>query len=99
MDIGPVLHLDDVVGTKVAALATRAYPRDYIDVAGALGRYRREELLDLARQADPALTDEEFAAAMARLDALDDVVFAELYGLTAEQIGTLRARFADWPRD
>jgi len=33
MEIGPVLHLDDVIGSKVAALATRAAPRDYVDVA------------------------------------------------------------------
>ncbi|HZN19398.1 MAG TPA: hypothetical protein VFB84_14655 [Micromonosporaceae bacterium] len=72
MDIGPVLHLDDIVGTKVAAMATRAYPRDFIDVAGALVRYTRKELVDLARQADPALTDEELAEAMLRLDRLDD---------------------------
>jgi Nucleotidyl transferase AbiEii toxin, Type IV TA system len=32
-DIGPVLHLEDVVGGKVAALASRAYERDYLDTA------------------------------------------------------------------
>ena len=32
MDIGPVLDLDDVLGGKVAALASRAAERDYIDV-------------------------------------------------------------------
>jgi hypothetical protein len=47
MAIGPVLHLDDVLGTKVAALATRAEPRDFIDVAAALSRYSRRELVEL----------------------------------------------------
>jgi hypothetical protein len=97
MDIGPVLHLDDVIGTKVAALATRAYPRDIIDVAAALGRYTRAQLIELGRRADPALTDEEFADAMRRLDRLDDVVF-NLYQRTPAQIAEIRARFADWPR-
>jgi len=97
MDIGPVLHLDDVIGTKVAALATRAYPRDIIDVAAALGRYTHGQLIELGRRADPALTDAEFADAMRRLDRLDDVVF-ELYQRTPEQIEQIRARFADWPR-
>jgi hypothetical protein len=98
MDIGPVLHLDDVIGTKVAALATRAYPRDLIDVAAALDRFTREELIELGRRADPALIDEEFADAMRRLDRLDDSVFAEPYRRTPEEIAGIRARFADWPR-
>ncbi len=98
MAIGPVLHLDDVLGTKVAALATRAYPRDFIDVGAALGRYTRGELIELALRADPALTDEEFAAALSRFDLIDDEVFTELYGVSAAQVAGMRSRFADWPR-
>lgn len=98
MDIGPVLHIEDVIGTKVAALATRAYPRDFIDVAAALTRYNREQLMDLGRRADPAVTEDEFAAAMRRLDRLDDTVFA-LYQRTPSQIAEIRTRFAAWPRN
>jgi hypothetical protein len=98
MDIGPVLHLDDVIGTKVAALATRAYPRDFVDVGAALARYTRAELRDLALRADPALTDEEFADAMRRFDRLDDDVLYDQYGLSGEQVAEIRSRFADWPR-
>jgi hypothetical protein len=72
MDVGPVLHVDDVVGGK--------------------------QLMSLARQADPALTDEDFADALRRLDRLDNAVFEELYGRTREQIDEIRARFAGWPR-
>ncbi|MFY1657723.1 nucleotidyl transferase AbiEii/AbiGii toxin family protein [Micromonospora sp. WMMD1274] len=97
LDVGPVLHLDDVIGTKVAAMVTRAQPRDYIDVAAALGRYSRNDLLGLARRADPALTDEEFQDALQRLDRLPDTVFA-LYRLTPDQIRDLRSAFSDWPR-
>ncbi|WP_349880252.1 nucleotidyl transferase AbiEii/AbiGii toxin family protein [Micromonospora sp. HUAS YX12] len=97
LDVGPVLHLDDVIGTKVAAMVTRAQPRDYIDVAASLGRYSRNDLLDLARRADPALTDEEFQDALQRLDRLPDTVFA-LYRLTPDQIRDLRRAFSDWPR-
>jgi hypothetical protein len=39
MDIGPVLDLEDAVGGKVCALASRVEPRDYADVSAALGRY------------------------------------------------------------
>lgn len=98
MDIGPVLHIDDVLGTKVAALGTRAYPRDFIDVGAALGRYSRAALLGLARHADPALTDDDYAAAMSRFDLIEDSVFMELYGVSATQVAQMRERFASWPR-
>ena len=50
MDVGPVLHIDDVVAGKMSALFTRAEPRDFLDVDAAIesGRYTREQLLDLA---------------------------------------------------
>jgi hypothetical protein len=98
MDIGPVLHVDDVLGSKVATLATRAEPRDYIDVAAALRVRTADELRRLARQADPAVSDDELRAAMTRLDRLDDSVFTDLYGLSKEAVDALRAAFTDWPR-
>jgi hypothetical protein len=98
MDVGPVLHLDDLLGAKVSAMATRAEPRDYLDVAAALRTYGRQHLLELARRADPDLAAEEFAEAMQRLDHLDDAVFGRLYRLTAAEIRDIRAAFLDWPR-
>ncbi len=98
MDVGPVLHVDDVLGSKVAALATRAEPRDYIDVAAALRIRGAEQLRALAQQADSAVTEDDFRAAMARLDRLDDSVFTDLYGVAREEVDVLRAAFADWPR-
>ena len=41
MEFGPVLDLEDVVGGKVCALASRVEPRDYVDTAAALDRYSR----------------------------------------------------------
>jgi hypothetical protein len=67
------------------------------DVAATLDRYTRQQLIELGRRADPALTDEEFADAMRRLDRLDDSVFT-LYGYTPDQVTQIRTRFADWPR-
>jgi hypothetical protein len=98
MEIGPVLHINDVIGTKVAAMATRAEPRDFIDVAAALDRYDPQQLMDLGLRSDPALTDEEFADAMRRLDRLDNEVFETLYGRTADENTEMRRRFASWPR-
>ncbi|MFG1674523.1 nucleotidyl transferase AbiEii/AbiGii toxin family protein [Micromonospora sp. NPDC049282] len=97
LDIGPVLHLDDLIGTKVAAMITRAQPRDYIDVAAVLDRYDRSDLIVLGRRADPDLTEDEAHDALRRLDRLPDAVFT-LYRLTPSEIDGLRKAFADWPR-
>jgi hypothetical protein len=97
MDLGPVLDLEDVVGGKVCALASRAYERDYVDTAAALERYTVTEMIGFARRLDPGLTDQEFADAGRRLDHLDDRAFSR-YGLTARDIATVRRRFEAWPR-
>jgi hypothetical protein len=97
MDVGPVLSLEDVVGGKVCALASRAEPRDYIDTAAALGHYSIQDAIRLARRLDPGLEDRDFADAGRRLDHWADAVFAS-FGLDAADIARLRAALADWPR-
>ena len=97
MDVGPVLSLEDVVGGKVCALASRAEPRDYIDTAAALEHYSIQDAIRLARRLDPGLEDRDFADAGRRLDRWGDAVFAP-FGLDAADIARLRAAFADWPR-
>jgi hypothetical protein len=54
LEIGPVLHADDAVANKMAALNGRALARDFLDIDAILasGRYSRERLLDLAAAAD-----------------------------------------------
>lgn len=98
MEFGPVLDLDDVLAGKVAALASRAEERDYVDVAAALARgYSVARLTGLALTLDPGLTAEDFADAGQRLDRLGDDRFAR-YGLTGEDVTRLREQFAAWPR-
>ena len=97
MEFGPVLSLDDVIGGKVCALASRAVPRDYLDTAATLERYTVAELIGLARRLDPGLTDEDFAAAGRRLDQVGDGWFASL-GLAPPDVDALRKRFSAWPR-
>ncbi|MHB1431323.1 MAG: nucleotidyl transferase AbiEii/AbiGii toxin family protein [Streptosporangiaceae bacterium] len=96
-DIGPVLDIEDAVGGKVAALASRAVPRDYWDTAAAMDRYTIAELISLARRLDPGLTDADFADAGTRLHQVPDGWFASL-SLTPAQITALRARFTGCPR-
>jgi len=97
MEIGPVLDLEDVVGGKACALASRVEPRDYVDTAAALERYTVEQIVSFARRLDPGLTDRDFAEAAERLDQWGDGVFAS-FGLGPDAIAELRARFAAWPR-
>ena len=98
MEFGPVLDLEDAIGGKVAALATRAAERDYLDVAAAFARgYSVAQLTALALALDPGLTAEDFADAGQRLDRLGDDRFAP-YGLTPDDVTQLRKRFAAWPR-
>jgi hypothetical protein len=97
MEFGPVLDLEDAIGGKVSALATRAVPRDYLDTAAALERYTVAELIGFARRLDPGLTDRDFADAGRRLEQVQDGWFASL-GLGSKGVAVLRERFAGWPR-
>ncbi len=97
MDFGPVLDLEDVLGSKVCALASRVEPRDYIDTAAALERYTAGQLIAFAKRLDPGLTDQEFADAGRQLSRMPDGMFAR-YGLGPQDVATLRERFAAWPR-
>lgn len=98
MQIGPVLHIDDAIASKVTAMIGRGLPRDYIDVAGALRRYDRNDLLGLAFHRDPGLRVLDAARCMQLLDRLPDAPFAD-YGLTDDDVRQVRRSFQDWPRD
>ncbi len=97
MEVGPVLDIEDVVGGKVCALASRAEPRDYIDTAAALRRYGVADVIGFARRLDPGLDDRDFADAARRLDRWGDAVFAP-FGLGPAEVAALRAAFRAWPR-
>src|SRR5260370_30696209 len=93
VDFGPVLDLEDVVGGKVCALASRVEPRDYVDTAAALGRYSIEQMIGFARRLDPGLTDPDFADAGRRLDQWGDGVFCP-FGLSPQGRANAPERFA-----
>jgi len=98
MEFGPVLDLEDAIGGKVCALASRAYERDYLDTAAALERYTPGQLISFARRLDPGLEGEDFADAAQRLDRTPDEAFTDL-GLSEADVTALRERFAGWPRE
>lgn len=77
MDIGPVLHADDVMAGKMDALYNRAAARDFLDIDAAItgGRYTLDRLCQLAQQADAGFDRKLFAAMLGRIDRLDDEDF------------------------
>ncbi|SEG72462.1 Nucleotidyl transferase AbiEii toxin, Type IV TA system [Thermomonospora echinospora] len=97
LSVGPVLHPDDAVGNKVAALYGRAEVRDFVDVDAVLrsGRYSTGDLLRLAATADPGFEPEMFVHALNALDRLPDQAFG-VHGLSPSQIAELRNRFKTW---
>ncbi|KAB1914439.1 MULTISPECIES: nucleotidyl transferase AbiEii/AbiGii toxin family protein [unclassified Micromonospora] len=97
MDLGPVMDVRDLIANKTAALVNRREVRDYIDVSAALDRYAVAELLELARQVDPALEDDDVREAGRYLDRVPDRRFAR-YGLDPGQVAEVRRRMAAWPR-
>lgn len=97
MDVGPVMHIEDLVATKVAALVNRREVRDYIDVAAVMDKYSVRQLLDLAHRQDPGLEPDDIAEVGRYLDRLDDGRFG-YYDLSAEDVRALRDALAPWPR-
>jgi len=98
LQVGPVLHLDDAVSSKVNAMVGRGAPRDFIDVGAAIDHgYTRGELMRLTFIRDPGLRVADFANAMRQFDQLGLADFAD-YGLDEAAISELRNRFVGWPR-
>jgi hypothetical protein len=97
MDVGPVLHVDEFVAGKMSALSTRAEPRDFLDVDAAVvtGRYTREQLLDLAEQADAGFDRRVLADLLAMLQRYPDRRFAAC-GADRARIAATREHFAQW---
>jgi hypothetical protein len=97
MDIGPVLHPDDVMAGKMDALYNRAAARDFLDIDAAItsGRYTLDHLCQLARDADAGFDRQLFAAMLGHIDRLDDQDFTE-YGASPEHVAGLRQRIKHW---
>lgn len=97
MAVGPVLHVEDVVAGKMSALFTRAEPRDFLDVDAAVmtGRYTREQLLELAEQADAGFDRRVLADLFVMLQRYPDRRFAA-YGSDPAHIAAMRERYAQW---
>jgi len=96
---GPVLGLDDVIGTKVRALADRGYPRDLVDIHAASRLRSQGELERLGRRC--AWDEFSLDGLATRLDSaqwLGDEEFSA-YGLSRDEIADLRSWAQAWAED
>ncbi|MEU5438135.1 nucleotidyl transferase AbiEii/AbiGii toxin family protein [Streptomyces sp. NPDC020719] len=98
-EYGLVLSLEDVVGTKVRALADRGLARDLIDVRAAADRWSPQELEELGRRhARDTFDLSDLQARLAGADWIDDTEFAA-YGLGERDISALRQWAQEWADD
>lgn len=97
---GPVLALDDVIGTKVRALAGRGLPRDLIDIHAASRLRSNTELEALGRRHawEDEFSLEDLKFRLDGADWYDDQAFAE-YGLAEQEISELRRWAQVWSDD
>ena len=96
---GPVLAFEDVIGTKMRALAGRGYPRDLIDIRAAAHFRSLAELESLGRtHAWDEFSLEELAARLDHAEWYEDEAFAA-YGRTPEEIADIRHWARAWADD
>ncbi|ANP48299.1 hypothetical protein J2Z21_003715 [Streptomyces griseochromogenes] len=98
-EYGPALSLEDAVGTKIRALYDRGAAVDLIDARAAAARFSLPDLEELGRRHahDPF----DLPTLQSRLTGTDfyaDVDFLR-YGLTEEEVTTLRAWAQRWSDD
>ncbi|MFC8008151.1 nucleotidyl transferase AbiEii/AbiGii toxin family protein [Streptomyces olivaceus] len=96
---GPVLSLDDVIGTKVRALADRGTVRDLIDVQAASRHRSTADLESLGRRrAHDEFSLEDLRDRLIGADWYEDEDYTA-YGLTSRQIEELKAWALEWAED
>ncbi|MET8412972.1 nucleotidyl transferase AbiEii/AbiGii toxin family protein [Streptomyces sp. NPDC005195] len=96
---GPVLAEEDVIGTKVRALAERGAARDALDVFAASRRWPTTDLEEFGRRhARDRFDLESLQTRLAAVAWLDDAEL-EAYGATPELIDELMAWAQEWADD
>lgn len=90
VDVGPVLSLRDSVASKLLAVYSRGYARDYLDAYSIIssGRFTPLELIELCRRRDPHLDLEMLASTMTGHRALPTTEFTK-YGLPVDELSQL----------
>ena len=98
LDVGAVLHPDDLAADKVLALWGRARPRDFFDVHALLQRFGPTRLLELASAKDRGFSASTFLDALNAIGRLTAEDWAE-DGIDPDVIDGLHTTFAAWRDD
>ncbi len=88
LDVGPVLHRDDLAADKTLAMWGRGEPRDYLDVTALLAIYDPARLYALAAEKDRGLSVDTLRVSLLAVERLsdDDWADAGIDRPTAEQV-------------
>jgi len=95
LDIGPVLHRDDVAADKTLALWARAEPRDFVDVMALRDRYGGRQLLDLAAAKDRGFTEATFVDALRSVRRISAKRW-EAAGVPETRVAEIRHAVEEW---
>jgi hypothetical protein len=97
--MGPALSLEDVVGTRVRALADQGLAPDLIDVHAAADRWSHPELEELGRRhAGDAFDLTDLQTHLVGAEWLDDHEFTA-YGLDDQAVAEIRRWAQEWADD
>jgi len=100
LQVGPVLAVEDAVGSKVGAIYNRLEARDFIDVDAirSSGRFSDDALLRMAEDRDDGFDRFVYAAQLRQVTRIRDGRFAD-YGTTGPELSELRSRIVSWSED
>jgi hypothetical protein len=100
-DVGPMISVEDAVGSKVGSVYEQVEAKDYIDVYAAArsGRYTRDELLALGDAREVSGIDRGvFAEQLSAAAGIPDTQYAR-YGLSAEQAAAVKQHMTGWAQE
>lgn len=95
MDVGPVLHHDDIAADKTLALWGRAEPRDFVDVVALREKYGGLRLLELAAEKDRGFTVQTFVVALRTIRRFTRVDWDDA-GVSVEQAARIKHIVEEW---
>ncbi|SDR79455.1 nucleotidyl transferase AbiEii/AbiGii toxin family protein [Corynebacterium timonense] len=100
LDVGPVLAPTDAMGSKITALYSRGYPRDFLDVDAIrrAGSFTDEELLQIAENTDPGFDRATFALQLRQVRVLSSETVAA-YRVSAADLALIQERLTQWADD
>jgi len=101
LSVGPVLSLEDAVGSKVIAVYSRAEVRDYLDLDAIREskRFTDEQLLDLAADRDPGFDVTMFAGQLEQIVRITSTIRVQEYGVEAPELAQLKSRLSGWANE